>query len=564
MATIFTTIKDVDGFQTDVDYFNQVADTAIEDSFYQFADSFNQIEYALAVGNFTVSYGSSTELTGVLYGGGGFNLQGSNLLNLGYQPVVLTSLSYSGVSPSCNLFIAGNVNASASAISGTLTNINYSSGGVSLELQGRLSATTGAGMLTSLQIHVTGVKNIDLIYRGAFRVTANGDISGNINYLYFSVGGEQFDASGLRANIANIDNLIDLSNAASILEYALRGNDTISGMGVGQTLYGYAGNDVLDPGLGGATTLVGGTGNDTYKLIAAATIVELAGEGTDKVESSVSHVLDANVENLLLNGTADIDGAGNELRNQITGNEGANVLDGAGEADILKGGKGDDTYAVDVVLSGTRALLQDRVTELLGEGTDTLVLRTAGDLGLAVPTALTLGANLENLDASGTGTNKLNLTGNALNNVITGNAGDNILNGGLGDDILVGGGGNDTLKSGGGSDGFTGGTGVDRFVIDRVTSLVAAISDFEAGVDALGLGQRSYGALFSSGVLKAGVFDNGAAATTATQRLFYDAGTGGLYYDSDGAGVAAAVQVATLTNTPASLSASDFVLALGS
>jgi Ca2+-binding RTX toxin-like protein len=37
-----------------------------------------------------------------------------------------------------------------------------------------------------------------------------------------------------------------------------------------------------------------------------------------------------------------------------------------------------------------------------------------------------------------------------------------------------------------------------------------------------------------------------------------------LYYDSDGTGVAAAVQVATLTNTPASLAASDFVLVAGS
>jgi Ca2+-binding RTX toxin-like protein len=97
-----------------------------------------------------------------------------------------------------------------------------------------------------------------------------------------------------------------------------------------------------------------------------------------------------------------------------------------------------------------------------------------------------------------------------------------------------------------------------------VTSLVAQISDFEAGTDMLGLGQKSYAALFSNGVLKDGAFANGAAATTATQRLFYDAGTGGLYYDSDGSGAAVAVQVATLTNTPASLAASDFVLALGS
>lgn len=190
------------------------------------------------------------------------------------------------------------------------------------------------------------------------------------------------------------------------------------------------------------------------------------------------------------------------------------------------------------------------------------------DAGLAVSTTLTLGLNLENLDASATGANKLNLTGNALANTLantlTGNDADNVLNGGLGNDTLFGGAGNDKLMAGGGTDAFTGGAGNDTFVLERVTGLVAAIADFTAGEDKLGLGQLAYGTLFTGGVLKAGVFDNGAATTTATQRLFYDGGTGGLWYDKDGTGVAAAVQVATLTNTPASLSASDFVLAAGS
>jgi Ca2+-binding RTX toxin-like protein len=326
-----------------------------------------------------------------------------------------------------------------------------------------------------------------------------------------------------------------------------KGNDQIDAGAGDDSLYGGAGNDILIGGIG-VDSMIGGTGKDIYFVDDLGDVVvetsTLANE-KDSINSNVDFSLGSNLETLLLTGTADIDGTGNALKNTITGNSGANMLDGAGGMDTLKGGLGDDTYVIDLLLSGTRVKLEDRLTELAGEGTDNLMLRTSGDLGLAAPATLTLGANLENLDASGTGTNKLNLTGNAANNTITGNAGDN------------------TIKGGGGSDSFTGGAGADRFIIDRVTSLVAQIGDFEAGTDTLGLGQKSYAALFSSGVLKDNVFDNGAAATTATQRLFYNAVTGGLWYDSDGTGAAGAVQVATLTNTPASLSASDFVLAMG-
>ena len=62
------------------------------------------------------------------------------------------------------------------------------------------------------------------------------------------------------------------------------------------------------------------------------------------------------------------------------------------------------------------------IAELTGEGADTVILRTAGDLGLVNPTTLVLGSNLENLDARQTGSNKLNLTGNTLDNTILGTA----------------------------------------------------------------------------------------------------------------------------------------------
>jgi Ca2+-binding RTX toxin-like protein len=189
-------------------------------------------------------------------------------------------------------------------------------------------------------------------------------------------------------------------------------------------LVGNSGVNVLDGGAG-ADTLRGGAGNDTYIVDNAGdTVEEAAGEGIDGVQSSVSHVLSANVENLTLTGTAAINGTGNASANTLIGNAGANRLDGAAGADAMQGGAGDDTYVVDDV--------GDTVTEASAAGTDTV------EAGITY----TLGTNLERLTL--TGAAAINATGNTLANVLVGNAGDNRLNGLAGADQMTGGGGNDT------------------------------------------------------------------------------------------------------------------------
>ncbi|MBK6729016.1 MAG: hypothetical protein IPG63_17705 [Xanthomonadales bacterium] len=92
------------------------------------------------------------------------------------------------------------------------------------------------------------------------------------------------------------------------------------------------------------------------------TAVELADEGIDLVQSSVSHGLYDDVENLSLTGSAAIDGFGNELDNVLTGNSGANLLDGWLGNDTLDGGSGNDTM-------------------LGGEGDDVFYVRLEGGAG---------------------------------------------------------------------------------------------------------------------------------------------------------------------------------------
>ncbi len=234
------------------------------------------------------------------------------------------------------------------------------------------------------------------------------------------------------------------------------GNDTLSGAEGDDTLYGGAGNDTLNGGNGndwldggfGANTLTGGGGNDTYVVNSGSDkVIENAGEGTDTVRSAVSYTLGANVENLILTGSA-ANANGNALFNVITGNDSANFIDGKGGADTMIGKGGNDSYVVDNS--------SDKVIEDAGQGTDT-VFSTVN---------FTLGANIENLKLQGTAA--LSGVGNELANWMSGNDADNVLVGGGGGDSLLGNGGNDTLRGCQGADILTGGAGADKFLFGGI------------------------------------------------------------------------------------------------
>ena len=261
--------------------------------------------------------------------------------------------------------------------------------------------------------------------------------TGDDTYVVDNVGDVVTEALGEGTDTVNSS--VTYTLAANVENLVLTGTSSINGTGntLANALNGNSGNNTLDGGAGD-DTLIGGAGNDTYILDSAADVVtEAASAGTDTVRAGFSYVLGANVENLVLTGTANINGTGNDLANSLTGNSSTNTLDGGAGADTLSGGAGadtliggtgDDTYVVDN--------LGDVVTEALGEGIDTV--RSC--------VTHTLAANVENLVL--TGTANINGTGNALANALNGNSGNNTLDGGAGDDTLIGGAGNDTYIRG--------------------------------------------------------------------------------------------------------------------
>jgi Ca2+-binding RTX toxin-like protein len=89
---------------------------------------------------------------------------------------------------------------------------------------------------------------------------------------------------------------------ANIEELRLLDGFNIHGTGnaLNNTIIGNSADNILD-GVTGADTMIGGAGNDTYYVDNTGDVVsELAAEGTDTVQASISYTLGSQVENLVL------------------------------------------------------------------------------------------------------------------------------------------------------------------------------------------------------------------------------------------------------------------------
>lgn len=186
--------------------------------------------------------------------------------------------------------------------------------------------------------------------------------------------------------------------------------------------------------------------------------------------------------------------------------------------------------------------------------------------------AIAKGVTIENAKG-GSGADRI--TGNAANNNLMGSSGNDTLTGGGGNDVLVGGDGNDVLNGGNGNDLLRGGVGNDvlwggagqeRFRFDTAlgsTPHIDQIKDFNPADDSIQLENAIFTSFGTStlGTISSTCFQANTTglATDNNDYIVYETDTGKLFYDADGNGTGASVQIALLGTKPA-LTYTDFVL----
>ncbi len=223
------------------------------------------------------------------------------------------------------------------------------------------------------------------------------------------------------------------------------GGDDLVGTGFGDTMEGRAGNDTL-AGANGDDILRGDAGDDELHGGMGEDVLEGGGDD-DELSGDASHdtlrgeagddtIHGGTGNDLIDGGDGNDDLRGDAGSDKILGGAGNDLMIGGGGGDDMEGGTGDDFYSLDS--------LSDIVTELAGQGTDTISTQFFG-IDLADY------ANVENVFLAGTG--DFALTGSAAANALQGNEGDNVITGA------------------GGADNLFGYTGADNFVFTALKEL---------------------------------------------------------------------------------------------
>jgi Ca2+-binding RTX toxin-like protein len=395
------------------------------------------------------------------------------------------------------------------------------------------AAINGTG--NTLANAITGNSAANLLNGGAGADTMTGG-AGSDTYIVDNVADVVVESSS-SGGYDRVNSSVSYALGANVESLVLTGTAAVNGTGNGlaNSITGNSAANVIDGGAG-ADTMTGGTGDDTYIVDHVADAVVESSSldgGYDRVNSSVTYALAANVEELVLTGTAAVNGTGNGLANSITGNSAANIINGGAGADTMVGGAGDDTYFVDDAADGV-------VESDLIDGHD----RVNSSVSYA------LGVNIEDLVL--TGSAGVDGTGNELDNSITGNSAVNIIDGGAGADTLAGGLGDDTL---------TGGAGADSFYFDTAlsdTGNTDTILDYTVGEDSIVLSRNVFSTIDAAGSLSASAFYIGTAAQTADHRIIYDDQSGDVFFDADGTGSVAAILFANVAANTA-LTNMDFI-----
>ena len=282
--------------------------------------------------------------------------------------------------------------------------------------------------------------------------------------------------------------------------FGTSGNDTIVGSAGIDLIYGGAGDDTLDAGASEVNSwqyLYGGAGNDTY------------------LYSQLNW-------NVYLGSTAESSSSGTDKV----------VLRDLALSDV--------TFAVWDYSSTSPA--EGRALRILWSRND-----KSGELQLA-----NMGSYIERYEfADGSVLSSIN----ALTGVLTGTAAADLINGTASNDMIMGGDGDDVLNGSLGNDTLAGGNGADRFVLSLDGSL-DTITDFAPNLgDTIQFNRALFGLAVDATV--ANFVTLGAAAPDAAHGYIL-ANSTGLFWDADGSGAGAEVQIAKFTTAPTGMMLSSF------
>ncbi|MCE0460644.1 M10 family metallopeptidase C-terminal domain-containing protein [Pseudomonas uvaldensis] len=261
----------------------------------------------------------------------------------------------------------------ASEVDSVLSSVSWNLGAnlENLTLTGAAQVNGGGNYLNNV---LTGNGANNILNGGSGVDTLIGG-AGNDTYVVDNLKDIVSETSTQASETDTVLSSVSWNLGANLEKLTLTGTAHINGGGnyLNNVLTGNGGNNILNGG-SGVDTLVGGAGNDTYvvdNLKDTVSETSTQASETDTVLSSVNWNLGANLENLTLTGTAQINAGGNYLSNVLTGNGGNNVLVGGGGNDRLDAGAGNDTLSGGIGADILRG----------GDGADLFVFNALNELG---------------------------------------------------------------------------------------------------------------------------------------------------------------------------------------
>ena len=355
-------------------------------------------------------------------------------------------------------------------------------------------------------------------------VTFQDSINSSPITISYNLATNDFGAGSGNDWIAATKNTV--TNSTGSILTGLAGNDFLWGQNGKDYLNGGSGNDILVGGLGD-DTLVGGAGNDTYSIN--------NGTGADRIidESGIDTLHFKTNCNPIFGGSLLTYRVGTSLFWRSYTDE---INFSTGEI------KNFTTSGWIEKIQYTDGYLGNNYTY-----TNNLIQGNSGTSGNDWICSTPAGSKLFGLGG---------------NDVLLGYTGKDTLDGGIGNDYLAGNLGNDSIIGGADNDTLIGGSGSDKFVFNVTASStnVDTITDFTVSDDKIQLSKTVFKGFSAVGSISDTSFLSGAGKTSAmttAQKLIYDSSSGKLYYDADGSGKIAAIQIALIGNK-ADLTSSSF------